>query len=43
MVKTKQTARKESGSGMQRAELPAEIPQSEVLPSSTSQTEDTEP
>ena len=43
MVETKQTARKESGSGMQRAEFPAEIPQSEDLPSSSSQTEDTEP
>ena len=28
---------------MQRAEFPAEIPQSEDLPSSTSRTEDTEP
>ena len=45
MVKTKQTARKESGSGsgMQRAEFPAETSQSEDLPSSSSRTEDTEP
>ena len=45
MVKTKQTARKESGSGsgMQRAEFPAETPQSEDLPSSPSRIEDTEP
>ena len=43
MVKTKQTARKESSSGMQRAKFPAETSQSEDLPSSTSQTEDTEP
>ena len=41
MVKTKQTARKESGSGsgMQRAEFPAEIPQGEDLPSSPSRME----
>ena len=43
MVKTKQMARKESGSGMQRAEFPAEMPQSEDLPSSTSRAENTEP
>ena len=43
MVKTKQMARKESGSGMQRAKFPAETSQSEVLPSSTSTVEDTEP
>ena len=45
MVKTKQTARKESGSGsgMQRAEFPAETLQSEDLPSSPSRIEDTEP
>ena len=45
MVKTKQTARKESGSGsgMQRAEFPVETPQSEDLPSSPSRIEDTEP
>ena len=45
MVKTKQMARKESGSGsgMQRAEFPAETPQSEDLPSSPSRIEDTEP
>ena len=45
MVKTKQMARKESGggSGMQRAKFPAEIPQSEDLPSSPSRIEDTEP
>ena len=45
MVKTKQTARKESGSGsgMQRAEFPAETLQSEDLPSSPSRMEVTEP
>ena len=45
MVKTKQTARTESGSGsgMQRAEFPTETPQSEDLPSSSSRIEDTEP
>ena len=45
MVKTKQTARKESGSGsgMQRAKFPAETPQSEDLPSSPSRIEVTEP
>ena len=45
MVKTKQMARKESGggSGMQRAEFPAETPQSEDLPSSPGRIEDTEP
>ena len=43
MVKTKQMARKQSGSGMQKAKFPAETSQSETLPSSTSQTEDTEP
>ena len=45
MVKTKQMARKDSssGSGMQRAELPAETPQSEDLPSSSSRMEVTEP
>ena len=45
MVKTKQTARKESGSGsgMQRAEFPAETPQSEDLPSSPNRMEVTEP
>ena len=45
MVKTKQTARKESGSGsgMQRAEFPAETSQGEDLPSSPSRMEVTEP
>ena len=45
MVKSKQMARKESGSGsgMQRAEFPAETPQSEDLPNSPSRIEDTEP
>ena len=43
MVRTKQMARKESGSAMQRAEFPAVIPQSEDLPSSSSRMEDTEP
>ena len=45
MVKTKQTARKDSssGSGMQRAEFPVETPQSEDLPSIPSRIEDTEP
>ena len=45
MVKTKQMARKESssGSGMQRAEFPAETPQSEDLPRSPSRMEVTEP
>ena len=45
MVKTKQTARNESGSGsgMQRAEFPAATPQSEDLPSSPSRMEVMEP
>ena len=45
MVKTKQTARKESGSGsgMQRAEFPEETSQSEDLPSSPSRMRVTEP
>ena len=43
MVKTKQTARKQSGSGKQRTKFPAETSQSEDLPSSMSRTEDTEP
>ena len=43
MVKTKQMARKQSGSGMQRAEFPVETPRSEDLPSSTSTVENTEP
>ena len=45
MVKTKRTARKESGSGsgMQRAKFPAETPQSEDLPSSPSRIEDRKP
>ena len=44
MVKTKQTARKQSGSGsgMQRAKFPAETSQIEDLPSSPGRTEDTE-
>ena len=44
MVKTKQTARKESGSGsgMQRAEFPEETSQSEDLPSSPSRMRVTE-
>ena len=43
MVKTKQTARKESGSTKKRAKFPAATPQSKDLPSSSSRTEDTEP
>ena len=45
MVKTKQMARKESGggSGMQRAEFPAETPQSEDMPSSQGRMEVTDP
>ena len=45
MVKTKQTARKESssGSGMQRAEFPTETPQREDLPGSPSRMEVMEP
>ena len=45
MVKTKQTARKESGSGsgMQRVEFPVETLQSEDLPSSPSRMRVTEP
>ena len=45
MVKSKQTARKESGggSGMQRNEFPAETPQSEDLPSSQGRMEVTDP
>ena len=45
MVKTKQTARKDSssGSGMQRAEFPAETPQNEDMPSSQGRMEVTDP
>ena len=45
MVKTKQTARKDSssGSGMQRAEFPVETSRSEDLPSSPGRIEHTEP
>ena len=45
MVKTKQMARKESGSGsgMQRAEFPAETPQSEDMASSQGRMEVTDP
>ena len=43
MVRTKQTERKQQGTGMQRAEFPAEPSQSEDSPDSSDQTEDTEP
>ena len=45
MVKTKQMARKDSssGSGMQRAEFPAETPRSEDMPSSQGRMEVTDP
>ena len=47
MVRTKQTARKESGSGMQRAKFPAATPQSETCLAAQveqkTQPEDTEP
>ena len=43
MVRTKQTERKQHGTGMQRAEFPAEPSQSEDSPGSSDQAEDTEP
>ena len=43
MAKTKQTARKQSGSGMQKAKFPAKPSQSKDVPSGSSQPEDTEP
>ena len=43
MVRTKQTERKQHGTGMQRAEFPAEPSQSEDSPGSSDQTEDTKP
>ena len=43
MVRTKQTARKQYDTGMQRAEFPAKPSESEDLPGNSSQTEDTEP
>ena len=43
MVRTKQTARKQHDRGMQRAEFPAAIPQSDDWPGSSNRTEDTEP
>ena len=43
MVRTKQTERKQHGTGMQRAEFPAEPSQSEDLLGSSNQTKDTEP
>ena len=43
MVKTKQTSRKQSGSGKQKAKFPAETPQNEDVPSGSIRTEDTEP
>ena len=43
MVRTKQTARKQYNTGMQRAEFPAKPSESEDLPGGSSRTEDTEP
>ena len=43
MVRTKQMARKQYNTGMQRAEFPAKPSESEDLPGSSSRTEDTEP
>ena len=43
MVRTKQTARKQYNTGMQRAEFPAKPSESEDLPGDSSRTEDTEP
>ena len=43
MVRTKQTARKQYDTGMQRAEFPARPSESEDLPDSSSRAEDTEP
>ena len=43
MVRTKQMARKQYNTGIQRAEFPAKPSKSEDLPGSSSRTEDTEP
>ena len=43
MVKTKQTARKQYDTGMQRAEFPARPSESEDLPDNSSRAEDAEP
>ena len=43
MAKTKQTARKQSGSGKQKAKFPTKPSQSKDVPSDSSQSEDTEP
>ena len=43
MAKTKQTERKQSGSGMQKAKFPTQPSQSKDVPSDSSQSEDTEP
>ena len=43
MVRTKQTARKQYNTGMQRAEFPAKPSESKDLPRGSSRTEDTKP
>ena len=43
MVRTKQTARKQYNTGMQRAEFPAKPSKSEDLPGSSNRAEDAEP